>query len=505
MVTRHSVTLTNLSPSTNRYYFMVGSTDAAGNGPDPENFESNNPFTQDFFSTETLLDDTAPKIISGPTVKAKDDKSAIIEWETDEPSNSSVRYDTKARTWFDLSHGIGGVTITEECEIDDDGIEYCYDVIEDNSGSGSEAEMVTHHVVTITGLQPTTPYYYRVGSADALGNGPDLNQDATNPSLLGEFITEEGPDEIAPAITNLKVFFVTNITALITWETDEPSNSIIQYGVVSSEWGNFMFEEGDAGMVTYHSITITGLKPDTNYYFRAGSTDAKGNGPWLNDGTQESNPSDVISFRSAVSPDIEAPKISNFTISTVNDQTAVVEWTTNEPGNSQVRYDTASKFWPGYKYSENDAEMVTQHSVTLTGLSPSTLYYVRVSSTDASGNNYDTSNTDTNPSNERNLMTDIADPPSIIEYPDTGYPEINSASNTIKITYDELNMQNARLESNYILPTELDICRSRKFNKRDFQHQWGKLVRAGICLYPGIHHIRFDRWRRNCRCRWLPC
>ncbi len=64
MVTRHSVTLTNLE-SGKRYFFVVGSTDAGGNGPDPDDIESNNPFTKDFFYTEIAGDERAPKIIFG--------------------------------------------------------------------------------------------------------------------------------------------------------------------------------------------------------------------------------------------------------------------------------------------------------------------------------------------------------------------------------------------------------------------------------------------------------
>ena len=202
---------------------------------------------------------------------------------------------------------------------DDDGVEECYPVDEEGNRldeityrSESDSELVTLHSVTISGLQPSTTYYYRVGSTDALGNGPDLNQDATNPSILGDFLTAEGPDEIAPYITNLRVFFVTNTTALIIWDTDEPSNSLIQYGLTSSDWDGYTFEESDSGMVRQHSITITGLQPDTQYYFRAGSTDATGNGPWLNTREdKEGNPSDEMTFTSAAGPDITAPQISN--------------------------------------------------------------------------------------------------------------------------------------------------------------------------------------------------
>ena len=340
------------------------------------------------------------------------------------------------------------------CETEEDGFEECYPVDEDGnrldeitSRSESDAALVTRHsVTTFQALQPTTTYYYRVGSVDALGNGPELNQDATNPSVLGTLLTQEGPDEIAPLVTELRVFFVTNTTALITWNTDEPSNSLVQYGVIGDDWDGYMFDENDAGMVTYHSITLTGLQPGTQYYFRVGSTDARGNGPWLN--TRESNPSDEMTFTSAIGPDKTAPQISDVRIHAENEQTAVVEWITDEPGNSQVRYDIVSRQWADYEYGENDAGMVTEHSVTITNLVPSTLlkdqlYYIRVSSTDASGNNYNTSLNDRNPSVEYNLTTPVADPPSIIVYPEDNFPKVDSANNTIEITFDEMNMQNA--------------------------------------------------------------
>ncbi len=463
MVTRHSITLTNLENDT-RYYFMAGSTNATGWGPDewgPDDIEPdmppNNPFTQDFFRTEIAKDEQAPKIISGPTVTAKDNQSAIIEWETDEPSNSIVRFDTTAHTWFVLKYGAPDLGF-EECTIDEDEEEECYPVDEFGNSleegpyrSESDSEMVTHHSVTITDLQPSTTYYFRVGSTDALGNGPELNQDAANPSELGQLTTEVGPDELAPFIFDLKaddVTFKTNTTALITWTTDEPSNSIVQYGLAGGAWDSYTFQESDAGMLQNHSLTITGLQPSTVYYFRVGSMDAVGNGPWLN--LRSGNPSNEVSFQSAAGPDITAPQISNLVITAINDQTAIVEWMTDEPGNSQVHYDTDSHTWPDYRFGENDAEMVTEHSVTLTGISPSTLYYIRVSSTDASGNNYATSQNDKNPSIERNLTTVEADPPSVVEYPDPDYPTVDWVNNTIEITYDEPNMQNAQLESNYI-------------------------------------------------------
>lgn len=68
----------------------------------------------------------------------------------------------------------------------------------------------------------------------------------------------------------------------VTWTTDEPSDSRLEYGLSGSYGG----AAWDATLVTAHSVTVTGLAASTEYHFRAGSTDACGNGPtFSSDGT----------------------------------------------------------------------------------------------------------------------------------------------------------------------------------------------------------------------------
>ncbi len=429
MVTSHSVTITGLSQFQDcdaggcTFYFMVGSTDAAGNGPDPADTDNNNPFAEETFITDMAADEEAPRIIAGPSVTAVDAGSAIIEWQTDEPSNSIVRFGETVSTWANYSD------------------------------SEDDAVLRTHHSVTLTGLTGSTAYYYRVGSTDAAGNGPELNQDATNPSSESTFTTAVDLDTTAPVITDVTVAWVTNSTALITWTTDEPGNSQVRYDVSTGTWNTYAIFENDVDMVLNHSVTLANLQPDTPYYFMVGSTDAKGNGP---------TPSAEVNFTTDDGPDVSAPQISNMAVQALSGTTVLVTWITDEPGNSQVRYGTGSAVWQDYPFSENDGGLTMQHSVTLTGLSPSTLYYVRASSTDASGNNFETSGSDVNPSIERLTTTGEADPPSIIVYPDaqhpTKYPVANAAADYIEITYDELNMQNAEGEAYYLITPSMNFA-----------------------------------------------
>ena len=108
-------------------------------------------------------------------------------------------------------------------------------------------------------------------------------------------------DEVAPEITSGPILFVlTDTVVIINWETDEDSDSIVQYGLENTEWGAFTSQENDTDLVTQHSVTITGLNSSTLYFYRVGSTDSVGNGPELN--SNSTNPSKAKSFQKPCSP-----------------------------------------------------------------------------------------------------------------------------------------------------------------------------------------------------------
>jgi hypothetical protein len=76
------------------------------------------------------------------------------------------------------------------------------------------------------------------------------------------------------------------------------------------------------------------------------------------------------------------PVISDIAAGTVTSSSAVITWTTNETADSQVEYGTTSAYGSS---STLVPSLVTAHSITLTGLQPSTSYYYRVKSRDAQG------------------------------------------------------------------------------------------------------------------------
>jgi len=107
-------------------------------------------------------------------------------------------------------------------------------------------------------------------------------------------------DTRAPRITNVRSS-VTASSATITWNTDEPAGSRVEFGTSSSRMAesagasgftgaDASTPSGDVGtravivtpvpsssLRTTHSVTVTGLRASTTYYYQVVSVDAAGN------------------------------------------------------------------------------------------------------------------------------------------------------------------------------------------------------------------------------------
>ncbi len=80
------------------------------------------------------------------------------------------------------------------------------------------------------------------------------------------------PDTTPPVISNIGSL-ITSTTATITWATDEPSDSTVNYGITPAL--DSIKSEGT--MTTTHSITLTGLLSETTYNYEVESTDPSEN------------------------------------------------------------------------------------------------------------------------------------------------------------------------------------------------------------------------------------
>jgi len=114
------------------------------------------------------------------------------------------------------------------------------------------------------------------------------------------------------------------------------------------------------------------LTAGTLYHYRVKSADAS---------TNEATSSDYT-FTTLSAPDTTDPVISNIQISSVTGNSATISWDTDELANGKVEYGQTIT----YGSEKTHLAYLTDHSLTLTGLTEGTLYHYRVKSTDASTN-----------------------------------------------------------------------------------------------------------------------
>jgi hypothetical protein len=273
---------------------------------------------------------STPPIVSNIRVVNILQNSATVLWDTNEPATSVVNY----------------------------GLSNSYGSTETGDGGG----LVTSHRVDLSGLTADAIYHFQIVTADSGGATTTTGDDI--------FETLSGTDTTAPTISDINVINITQTGATVTWTTDEPANSKVEYGLTDA------YELGEVSatdFITSHSLAIPGLSENTVYHFRVTSADSSGNAAVSGDDT----------FTTLAPPDALPPVISNIRVINITETSATVTWETNERATSRVRYGLTGAYAMGNIFS---ADLVTTHSINLTSLTRSTLYHFEVSSADGSGN-----------------------------------------------------------------------------------------------------------------------
>src|SRR5262249_55359993 len=159
-------------------------------------------------------------------------------------------------------------------------------------------------------------------------------------------------------------------TASILWVTDQSATSQVNYGLTTA-YG--LQTTVNTTMTPYHAVGLTGLVPGTTYNYQVVSTNASG-------GTSTS--ANFTFQTTGIAPSQPAPSFSGETATSTTPPTATITWTTDETSTTQVRYGTTTAYG---SQSPLDGSLVTAHSMTLTGLTPATVYNFAVTSTNGSG------------------------------------------------------------------------------------------------------------------------
>ncbi len=315
------------------YYYRVTAEDTDGNVSNYSQVASDKPDGQGG-------NDETPPTITAVSSTYIGTQGATIVWESDELSDSLVDYTTEEGGDFSNAETIGITAMADNA-----------------SGLGQ-------HSVVLSGLQPNTTYYFRVRSRDPDGNegvGTSAPNGFSFTTLLG------------PSISDVAVSYVTNHEALITWITDEASDTYIYYSTNPDMTSSTLV--GISENVNEHAYTIQNLILGTTYYFYVRSGVAED--AHVVDGEKRY-------YTFITTSDLDAPVLTfdEETDVAVSDSTISITWSTQETASSTVEYGTSN----AYGTSVVNNNFNTDHSFILEDLLPGTLYYIRIKSADINHN-----------------------------------------------------------------------------------------------------------------------
>ncbi len=355
---QHSVNLTGLDAGTT-YYYSVQSTDDQENTTTDTNGGS-------YYSFVTTTDNQAPVItgIDTPVIAAT---AAVVIWQTNELATSQ------------LDWGLA-----------EDDLDTETDLIETLS---------IFHVVSITGLEENTTYYFRVKSTDEAGNETisDVGQFTTDETTIIQQVGGGGGgssvtlDTTAPNITGVVANNITSFSAEIAFSTNEDTIGIVEYGKTE----DYGLTASSADFAQQHNIQMRGLTMGTTYYYRVKAVDKGGNSKtdtpanletkYFTEGSIDIE--DAEQFQAAIEEAIESalpslvpPFIDRPEVVDITPDSATVRWRTNIKAFSVLNYAEESQVPAGSTEYPNEASntstKVTQHEIKLVNLKPNTTYRI---------------------------------------------------------------------------------------------------------------------------------
>lgn len=211
----------------------------------------------------------------------------------------------------------------------------------------SDATMVSDHTIDLTGLAEDTLYYFNVTSCDSAARCTTVGTfNFTTPD-----ITPPGP------VTGLgEVALDENF---IAWHWNDPVDADLDHVEI---WLNGTFLENVAAGVEVYGAY--GLLSETTYEIQTRTVDTDGNinQNWVND-------------TATTTADLTPPVITNVTATPTGDS-ALINWLTDDGSNSTVEFGLTTALGTLVE----DAAMVADHTINLTGLTDGTLYYYNVTS-----------------------------------------------------------------------------------------------------------------------------
>jgi Zinc carboxypeptidase/Secretion system C-terminal sorting domain len=122
-------------------------------------------------------------------------------------------------------------------------------------------------------------YTPEVGTAaDGFWPSQDRIIPLADENVYPNLVLAAGVSDITPPVAaNEQAGNITATSALITWTTDEASNSVVEYGLTSGYGSRAGDTAENTTYVTSHSVSTSGLAVNSLYHYRVKSTDPLGN------------------------------------------------------------------------------------------------------------------------------------------------------------------------------------------------------------------------------------
>ena len=257
---------------------------------------------------------------------------------------------------------------------------------------------LNQHNITLSNLDPNTLVRYAITLVNAEGDTftthPSGNFQWSRDLM---FRTAAAGDTLPPEVILGPVVAIRDVLVIVRFVTDVPTSAIIYVGTAETYRTEDEFEftdltvDGELRFTNEHSIIVSGLDAGESYSYRLEIEST-------NDKTTVYEPSaggtakaaGVLQppgggggFTTSNDPDTTPPVIlAGPSVSSKSHKTAIIEWWTDEPADSEVSFGLASIDEDG----ESSAVSTTDHKMTLSNLESGGTYTYLVGSTDASLN-----------------------------------------------------------------------------------------------------------------------
>jgi len=352
----------------------------------------------------------APTLESGPEIVSVTTRRATIAWSTNRTADSKVQFGTKTGIYGDVEP--------------------------------SNSDQVTAHSIQLSGLQPSTTYYYKAKWTDEDGN--------TGESEELSFTTAP-----APIVKNVSVGSIGLSSALVKMTVSGASKIRVYYGQ-STSFGGFQ-ETATSLEETTYSVLLSNLIDGTKYYYKINTFDTEA-GEY--DGT-------ILDFSTLPRPEVSNVRVQQ--VANTAQTTLYVTWESNTAISSIVTY------YPlGNSTAVQNAVDVTlkkgEHAMVIKDLLPKTQYGLIVKGKDKIGNEAVsdvqtvTTATDTRPPKITDLVVEGSNIPAVsttgqeqtaqlviswnTDEPSTSQVEFGEGSGT---QYTQLTQLDSNLTTNHLV------------------------------------------------------